>query len=212
MIEFKNEWKYPKFSFFISLCHIAVHVRPDRHLSPMNKSGCKFFLVQWDLSAPGTEDGLTPLSVCSVDWWSVSTTCCSSGWPGTRSTPWRTTWTSALIATPPCEPLSRTQAFSKFTQQSDTHRNARKNDDSLSTADCCVFARRQQFQNVWPLQRLTAGDYFNQNFMKCFGKLWVFVYQKKVPTLQICTICCPLTTKTIKVELSSKFTSPPLCF
>lgn len=41
--------------------------------------------------------------VCSVVWWSVSTICSWSGWPGTPCMPWRTTWTSASTATPPCE-------------------------------------------------------------------------------------------------------------
>lgn len=48
------------------------------------------------------------LGLCSADWWSVSTTCCSSGLPGTLSMPWRMTWTSASTATPPCESPTNT--------------------------------------------------------------------------------------------------------
>lgn len=69
-------------------------------------------------------------------------------------------------------------------------------------SQCC----RSGFQNVWRKQSLPAGCHFNQYFMNGVGKS-LFVYQKKFPH-QICTICSPPTTKTMKVELNGMLIFP----
>lgn len=57
-------------------------------------------------------------------------------------------------------------------------------------------------------QPATAWIRISWTALANYGRLFI----RKVPTLQICTICSPPTTKTIKVEWSSKFISSPCVF
>lgn len=201
------------FSFFISLCHEVVDVL--LLLSLRNQSCCILNFEQWDL-----------LALCHRTNSSSCVQCGLMECLNNMLLKWLT-WHSVYALEDDLD-ISLNSHTSMWASQPHARRTLVKMHSKWHIATFAKWwfsvSRRLLWvtnHSVCPPAQLfkTFGgsrDYQPANTwiriswtaLANYGRLFI----RKVPTLQICTICSPPTTKTVKVEWSSKFISSPCVF